>query len=351
MRAMRRLAGPVAVGVLVVGMFFGLKLRYGDYNHYYFVKVDLPRAGQLLRTGTDVRERGVVIGKVSKIELVNPKEDNPHAQLTLQIDPQYRIPQGVQAFVDLKTLLGDKYVDLRTDRFNGPWLHDGATIQGQVGPELEDVLQNGTHLFDAINPNDLATVVGNLAQAARGHGADVRENIQTNARLSGIFARTLPPQIRALNDFVTIFGALKSKAIDLNRLADAVNQGAPVYASPRAHTLLRRALITLKPFAQNLADLLIFQRGDWNVMMDAGDKVLQTVSEHTTGLHSLVHGLYIYVSKLGGTPPYLSDGSGEAPFSNFSGGVSFMEQVHQICGSLPQQLKKQIPICQQARYR
>ena len=82
---MRRIAGPLAIAVLVVGMFFGLKLRYGDFNHYNYVKVDIPRAGQLLRVGTDVREHGVVVGKVSQIELVNRQ-----AQLTL-----YRHPEAV----------------------------------------------------------------------------------------------------------------------------------------------------------------------------------------------------------------------------------------------------------------
>ena len=67
--------------------------------------------------------------------------------------------------------------------------------------------------------------------------------------------------------------------------------------------------------------------------------------------HDLIHGLFQYVYKLGGKPPFLADGSAEAPFSNFSGGVSFMEQIHQICGALPGQIKKQIPICMQPRYR
>src|SRR6266550_7967179 len=147
---MRRFVGPLAIAVLVVGMFFGLKLRYGDFNHYNYVKVALPSAGQLLRLGTDVRERGVVIGKVSDIQLANPKDDDPHAELTLQIEPTYRIPQDTQAFVDLKTLLGDKYVDLRSPSFSGPWLHNDARIRGQVGPELEDVLQSGVHIFNAI---------------------------------------------------------------------------------------------------------------------------------------------------------------------------------------------------------
>jgi virulence factor Mce-like protein len=342
---MRKFVGPLILLLLFVGLFFGIKVRYGNYNHYNYVTVEIPRAGQLLRTGTDVRERGVVIGKVSDIKLVNL-----HAELTLQLDRAYRVPRDVQAYVALKTLLGDKYVDLRSDAYAGPWLRDGSTIHGLIGPEIEDVLQNGVHIFDAINPTDLATVVGNLAEGARGHGADVARNIQTNSQLSTIFARTLTPQLRALRDFDVLFLALKSKGVDLNRLADAVNVGAPVYASDRAHSLLRRALTAIKPFADNLADLLIFQKPEWDRMMDNGDTVLGTISLHGQGLHDLIHGLYVYVSRLGGKPPILSDGSGEAPFSDFTADSGFAGTVKELCGGLPDPIRKQIPICMQARY-
>src|SRR5205823_959851 len=150
--------------------------------------------------------------------------------------------------------------------------------------------------------------------------------------------------------FDVLFGALKNKGVDLNRLADAVNQGAPVYASPRAHTLLHRALVAIQPFSQNLADLLIYQRADWNRMMDAGDTVLGTISLHAKGLHDLVHGLWQYVYKLGGRPPVLGDGTGEAPFSNFSDDPGFQGAIKDVCGALPLDLRKRMPICQQARY-
>ena len=47
----------------------------------------------------------------------------------------------------------------------------------------------------------------------------------------------------------------------------------------------------------------------------------------------------------------MSDGSAQAPFSNFSGGQSFQDQVAQLCGALPGPLASHIPICTQPRYR
>src|SRR5205814_4924861 len=97
------------------------------------------------------------------------------AELPVRIASAYRGPSDAHAFVHLKTLLGDKYVDLQSPTFGAPWLANDATIPGTIGPELEAVVQSGTNVFQAITPNDLATVVGNLAQGAQGHGEDVRQ--------------------------------------------------------------------------------------------------------------------------------------------------------------------------------
>jgi virulence factor Mce-like protein len=349
MRVRKIIAPAVAVAVLA-GMFFLLKWRYGDFGHYYYVTLDLPRATQNLLTGADVRENGYQIGNVTTIDLVDR-----HARLTLQIDKQYRVPKDAEGFVDLKTLLGEKFVDLRFPQYNGPWLQDGDRISGNVGPELEDALTNGVRLFDAIPPNDLATVIGNLAQGARGHAEDIAHGLQTNAELSGVFANTLSPQLRALHDFNVIFTALKTRTDDLNRLADAVNQGAPVYASPEAHRQLHRVLTALVPFSQDLGDLVILNRHEWDVMMDKGDVVLQTVVDNIGGLHDLTFGLYRYVYKLGGRPPFLADGSAAAPFTNFmsneSGPNSFAATLKTMCTSIRRAHSdaiKQIPACQRA---
>ena len=350
----RKLVTVLFVGAVGAGTFFGLKARYGDYGDYYYVTARLPRAGQLMRIGADVRQSGVVIGKVSGMELVGRS-----VELTLQIEPRYRVPANAEAFVDLKTLLGDKFVDLRFDSYSQPWLENRDRIAGHVGPELEDVLQEGVQVFEAVNPDDLGTVVGELVIAARGHGEAVGRGIDAQAELSTTFAETLDPQLRSLRDFDVIFGELEEVAPDLNFLADAVNQGVPVYASERAQASLRRVLDRVAPMADDLADLLIYDRPAWDRLIDDGDTVLQTIVEHAGGLHDLITGLGEYVERLGGVPPYLDDGSAAAPFANFfaeeeeghggggGGEDSFQEAVAQLCAEAPPEEREQIPICQE----
>jgi phospholipid/cholesterol/gamma-HCH transport system substrate-binding protein len=333
--------GPVVIGLALLAIYLGIKAAYGGFGHYYYLSVDLPRAGQQLAAGDDVRLRGVVIGKIDSVRLVERR-----VRMTLQIRQQYHIPSSAEAVVSLKTLLGAKFLDLRIPSYRGPFLPDGARVRtAQVGPELEDALADGVNVLDAIDPQDAATIVIELSRGARGHGEDISRSIRANNALSAVFARTLKPQLQALYDFDVIFGALQDKGVDLNRLADAVNQGVPVYASPQAQRDLRRALDAVTPFANNLADLVILNRSDWDRLTDSGDIVLGAIAARPDGLHDLVHGLYGYVLKLGGEPYGLDDGSAAAGFVNFIGGDSMRQTLSQFCGAFPPEARKHVPVC------
>src|SRR4051794_14771108 len=70
------LVGPVVVAAVIALVALGIKASYGGFSHTYDLTVDMSRAGQNLLVGSDVRERGVVIGHVTAIRLAGR-----HAQL------------------------------------------------------------------------------------------------------------------------------------------------------------------------------------------------------------------------------------------------------------------------------
>jgi virulence factor Mce-like protein len=336
--------GLVGLTILCAGVYFGVRAAYGAYNDYYYVTADLDRAGQQLLEGADVRTKGVDIGSVTGIELVDR-----HARLELQIESEYKVPTDAELQIELKTALGAKYVDLEYDPgTDGPYLADGDSIEdAHVGPELEDLLADGVKVFEAIDPQNLGTIIHELSRGARNRGDDIARGIVANADLSDTFAATMKPQLQTLADFEKLFAHLEEKGIDLNALADAINEGVPVYASAQAHADLRRALTALVPFANDFADLLIFNREDWDRMMDSGDKVLATIAARPGGLEDLVHGLYRYVYKLGvPIAPFFvgSDGSAGAGFAAFIGGNDQEEEFNQICDAFGAD-KEQIPFC------
>ena len=136
--------------------------------------------------------------------------------------------------------------------------------------------------------------------------------------------------------------------MDFNRLAEAINAGAPVYASDAAQRELHNALVSLVPFADDLADLLILNRADWDKMLDNQDIVLGILEDNPDGLHDLVSGLYRYVYKLGQPIDKFfksGDGSAGAGFTAFSGGNSDKEGQNQICDAFPPEVRDLIPEC------
>lgn len=336
-------AGPIVLLAVAAVAFLAIKAAYGGFGHYYYVNVNLPRSGQETTPGSEVRMHGVVIGQVSRVRLADRQ-----VVMSLKINEPYRIPADAVAVVTLKTLLGAKYVDLRFASYRPPFLQAGAQVRaGQVGPELEDALADGVNVLDAIRPGDLATVVVNLAEGVRGQGKNIHQAIVANAELSSLFASTLQPQLRSLYDFDVVFGALRSKGIDFNQLADAVNQGVPVYASAQAQRYLQRALEALVPFSNNLADLLIYDKPNWDLMIGRGDVVLGAIAARPGGLQDLVQGLYRYVLKLGGPPyqpPFLRGGAA-AGFVAFLGGDTQQQTLGQLCGALPPPVRQQLPLC------
>jgi virulence factor Mce-like protein len=345
-RLLTVVAGTLVTVLLGVGVWFSVRAAYGAFDDAYYVRVDIDRAGQQMKPGLDVRVKGVEVGKIAQIDLVEGR-----AQLQLKIEEQYKIPQDAEAIISLKTPLGAKYVDLRFPAgTRGPFLADGDVIDNaHVGPELEDLLADGTAVLEAVDPDDAATVISELADGVRNNSDYIQRGLNANSDLAGLFARTLDPQLEALQDFEVLFGVLKEKGVDLNLLADAVNEGAPVYASEKAQANLDRALKALQPFSEDLADLLLLQRDDWRRMMNEGDKVLQTVADRPRGLENLVNGLYRYTFKLGqpiGDEFMMADGSAGAGFTAFIGGNTQDEEVKQICTVFPPEVAAVLPVCE-----
>jgi phospholipid/cholesterol/gamma-HCH transport system substrate-binding protein len=340
----------IAIGSLIavllgVGVWFSVRAAYGAFDDAYYVTVDIDRAGQQMKPGLDVRVKGVEVGKIASIDLIERR-----ARLQLKIDERYEIPQDVEAVVSLKTPLGAKYVDLRFPAgSDGPFLADGDVIDNaHIGPELEDLLADGTAVLEAVDPDDAATVISELATGVRNNSELIQRGLNANSDLAGLFARTLDPQLEALQDFEKIFGELETRGVDLNLLAEAVNEGAPVYASEEAQANLDRALKALQPFSEDLADILILQRDDFRRMNNEGDKVLQTIADRPQGLENLVHGLYRYVFKLGqpiGDDFMMRDGSAGAGFTAFIGGNDQEEEIKQICSVFPPEVSGVVPVC------
>ena len=210
----------VIVLVLVCG-FLALKLQ-GSFGNTVPVTAELQTAGGSLRTGVDVKMRGMIVGKVAAVE-----GGAGQVRLSLQIDQDEvgQIPANVQARVLPASVFGTSYVDLvapdgapaRTSLRAGDVVKQDLS---QKTVELQTALVSIDTLVDALGPSELAVALHTVASALDGRGEDLGDAIETfNSYLNRVMP--LVPEVRRdLRLLAVNLNAVDRNAPDLLEAAD-----------------------------------------------------------------------------------------------------------------------------------
>ncbi|MGQ4618637.1 MCE family protein [Nocardia sp. R7R-8] len=149
------------------------------------------RAGLLMATGSDVKVQGVVIGRVSAVEI-----ERDRAKLTLDLEPgeARRLPVNVGAQIAPTTLFGRKFVTLVVpDNAAGATLTPGAVIDGsKVTVEINDLFQSLLSVLKAIAPQKVNATLAALETALDGHGSRFGELMVSLDRYLAQFNASIP---------------------------------------------------------------------------------------------------------------------------------------------------------------
>lgn len=141
------------------------------------VRLEVDALGNALQEGSDVKLRGVPVGRVSDVAATAGG-----AELTLALDPGTAgdLPRGTVARLLPKTLFGERYVALVAGGTGERGLADGDTIRQDDSREavaLEDVLDELLPLLQAIQPEKLSATLGELATMLRGQGERIGDTM------------------------------------------------------------------------------------------------------------------------------------------------------------------------------
>ena len=194
-------AGRRAYGigfVVIVLTLIGLSVATFEKVFTDVVRVTLrtDRIGSQLRSGSDVKIRGLIVGEVRDIAA-----DDKGATLDLALDPALvgQIPSNVNARLLPKTLFGERFVDLVAPATAARPLRAGDTIpqdRTTVAIELEQVFDDLLPLLRAVKPEKLAATLNALATTLDGRGQQIGDNL---VLVDSYFTRLNPelPVIRA----------------------------------------------------------------------------------------------------------------------------------------------------------
>jgi phospholipid/cholesterol/gamma-HCH transport system substrate-binding protein len=183
--------GLVAVVVATLVLGFSYLRVTGTVGGDPRVSAQLANAGGSLRPGSDVKIRGVIVGRVTDIG--RGDDGGVRVEMLVHENQLGTIPANVVARVLPATVFGTSFVELVA---HGPassgGLRAGAVIpadRSQGTLELQRALDDIDRLVTALGPAELSSAIGSAALALDGRGDRLGETID---RLDSYLARLNP---------------------------------------------------------------------------------------------------------------------------------------------------------------
>ncbi|MEU6127698.1 MCE family protein [Saccharopolyspora sp. NPDC047091] len=184
----RRLLGLALLMVIVLFLAFSIATYQRAFQSTVDVVLKAASTGNQLMPDSDVKARGMIIGRVSE---VRPVDDGAELHLALEPDKARLLPANVSARLLPRTLFGERYVSLDVpEQASSVRLASGDVISQDrtaASVELETVLADTMPVLEAIHPDDLAVTLNSLSQALDGRGESIGDTIsRLNEYVAGL---------------------------------------------------------------------------------------------------------------------------------------------------------------------
>jgi phospholipid/cholesterol/gamma-HCH transport system substrate-binding protein len=274
----------VAASVLLVGTSV-VVLAYGQgyYDDGYELTAVFATSSQGLYTdgGSDVKLRGINVGTVGDIELL----DDGRARITLVIDPGVQIADTASATVEPLSVFGPKFVriDPGEHELTGPFLAEGGEItETSTAVDLIEVIDQATALFERIDPQELVAIIDAVAEGVDGLGPELARTLDATAELVDVAYRHRDDVSVFLTDVASLATASAARG---DQLVETVAD-------------LRALVPSLNERADDLDGLLAQTTSIATVASELLDEHRDEVDATIRAVAALVHGVYGSSSEL-----------------------------------------------------
>jgi phospholipid/cholesterol/gamma-HCH transport system substrate-binding protein len=229
-RRLFQLIGAGAMAAAVVASYLGVQA--GHPGSTYLVAT-FGRAGQGLDEQSDVKIRGINVGNVSSVKLT--KEGR--VLVRIRLNHGIKAPQSTVAAIEPLSVFGPKFVNLEPGSGEnvGPYLADGATIGRTQDPqELTDIAAPTYDLLNAVDPQDLATVLQTFSEGVNGRGQELANTIDNAGKLLDLSTRNTTNLKTLIGNGRTLSATFGNRGGEIVNLAHDLNVLGPVLANDPA---------------------------------------------------------------------------------------------------------------------
>ncbi|GAB3687210.1 MCE family protein [Saccharopolyspora tripterygii] len=192
----------------------------GDAHEYTARFADASGLGE----GDDVRIAGVKVGRVTELEVV----DDERALVHFDVESARKLPRDAQATVKFRNIAGQRYLALDAPlRDPRNVLPAGGEIPlERTHPALNlTALFNGFQpLFQALNPEDVNQLSGELVKVLQGEGSTVESLLAHTASLTGTLAQKDEVIGQVIDNLNAVLGNVNERGPQLGELIDALQR-------------------------------------------------------------------------------------------------------------------------------
>lgn len=226
---MRKVAGPLFKGlvfVLVTGFATAvLAVSIGNTNvadtiSYSARFTDVTS----LNPGDDVRIRGVRVGQVDELSVV----DQNLALVRFSVEKSKPLPADVTATIKYRNMVGQRYIALeRGEKLSKDLLSENGEIpldRTQPALDLTDLFNGFKPLFQALSPKDVNALSGEIVQVLQGEGGTVDSLLMHTGSLTSTLAdrdRVIGQVIKNLN---SVLATINNQGDALTTLVTTLQQ-------------------------------------------------------------------------------------------------------------------------------
>lgn len=252
---------------------------------------EFAHCGQGLRVGGDVKERGVLVGRIESIRRL----DDGSCRVGLLLEPEDidQIPANVGAQIRAKTIFGEKWVELlypsepETARIAaGDVIPQDRTIDPL---EVETILNTALPLLQAIDPERLAGTLEALAGGFAGHEDAAIRGIEQGIRALRPFnenEKLLEDGIRQLAQSGDVLDDVDEDLLAALDNLDELNEFTIANES-----LIESNLVKTPRLLNELSNLFETRFGDFTRIVNQGATVVSVLAARAEDLDRLLNAL------------------------------------------------------------
>ncbi|MET7770040.1 MCE family protein [Nocardia sp. NPDC005366] len=211
--------------------------------------------------GDAVNYVGIPIGTVTGTRL-----SGDHVTVTMKIDGDVTLGADTRASIKLTTLLGSRYVELRSSGVGR--LTDGVIPldQTEVPYNLETALQDATRTFGELDAEQIANSMTTLSTQLRDLPPLVPEVLRNVRSLSAVIAQRRQQIGTLVTSTAQVTGVIRDQQADL---ASLVSQGRTVLQEINSRQdALRRLLAATTTLVHQLEPIVVDDRGQVQALLN-----------------------------------------------------------------------------------